>query len=197
MPLASSLSASATRATATTLFAALAVAAPTVAAQPGGEGGMAGQWMSPPTAQPAASETVAVSAGASLDPANPAMTPVGLWRTIDDQTGQARSLVRIEDRGQTLVGEVVEILDPARRDVLCSLCPGDRKDRPVLGLQIIRDLKRFDDRWADGRILNPEDGNIYHLRATPRDGGRKLEMHGYLSLPFLGRTQTWIRESEP
>ena len=52
-------------------------------------------------------------------------------------------------------------------------------------MQIIRELKRFADRWADGKILDPEDGKVYTLRATPVDGGRKLEMHGYIGLPLL------------
>jgi uncharacterized protein (DUF2147 family) len=135
-----------------------------------------------------------VPAGASLDQDNPAMTPVGLWRTIDDLTGKPRSLVRIRERGGVLVGRIEEIFEPSRPNPTCELCPGDRKDQPIEGLQIIHELKRFADRWADGRILNPEDGRIYKLRATPVDGGRKLEMHGYIGSPLLGRTQTWIRE---
>ncbi len=135
-----------------------------------------------------------VAAGASLDEDNPAMTPVGLWRTIDDLTGKARSLVRIRERGGVLVGRIEQIFEPSRPNPTCDLCPGDSKDQPIEGLQIIRELKRFADRWADGKILNPEDGKVYNLRATPVDGGRKLEMHGYIGLPLLGRTQTWIRE---
>ncbi|MET0509270.1 MAG: DUF2147 domain-containing protein [Burkholderiaceae bacterium] len=135
-----------------------------------------------------------VAAGASLDEDNPAMTPVGLWRTIDDLTGKARSLVRIRERGGVLVGRIEQIFEPSRPNPTCDLCPGDSKGQPIEGLQIIRELKRFADRWADGQILNPEDGKVYNLRATPVDGGRKLEMHGYIGLPLLGRTQTWIRE---
>ena len=126
-----------------------------------------------------------------------AASPVGLWRTIDDLSGQPRSLVRIVDRGDgTLVGRIEKILDPAvdQPDPVCERCEDDRRNQPIIGLEIIRGLKPQGGHWADGRILNPEDGKIYHLKATPVDAGTKLEMRGYIGLPMFGRTQTWIRE---
>ena len=124
-------------------------------------------------------------------------TPVGLWRTIDDQTGKARSLVRIVDTGNgVLVGRVEKILDPVYDvpDAVCKRCDDDRRNQPIIGLEIIRGLKPHGRSWADGRILNPEDGKIYHLKATPAEAGTKLEMRGYIGLPIFGRSQTWIRE---
>lgn len=122
-------------------------------------------------------------------------SPVGLWRTIDDRTGRARSLVRITDPGNgVLVGTVEKFLEAVPHDALCLKCDDDRRNLPVLGLEIIRGLKPRDGYWADGRILNPEDGKIYHLKATPIDGGQKLEMRGYIGMPLFGRTQVWIRE---
>jgi uncharacterized protein (DUF2147 family) len=171
----------------TMLLAGLAASAPQALAQRGGEGAPSGQ-------APATDAGPAQAPGASIDPSNPAMTAVGLWRTIDDMSGRPRSLVRISERGKVLVGEIVEVFEASAKEAVCSLCPDDRKDQPIVGLQIIRDLKRFDDRWADGFILNPEDGKIYTLRALPVDEGRKLEVRGYIGMPVLGRTQTWIRE---
>lgn len=124
-------------------------------------------------------------------------SPVGLWRTIDDLTGKPRSLVRILDSGDgVLVGRIEKILDPQvdHPDPVCERCDDDRKNQPIIGLEIIRGLKPHGGHWADGRILNPEDGKIYHLKATPVDAGNKLEMRGYIGLPMFGRTQTWIRE---
>ncbi len=78
-------------------------------------------------------------------------------------------------------------------DVKCSKCEGDRKDKPVLGLEIIRGAKKADgkDVWEGGKILDPENGRNYTLRLTPIEGGKKLEVRGSIG-PF-GRTQTWIR----
>lgn len=124
-------------------------------------------------------------------------SPIGLWQTIDDQTGKPRSLVRILDGGDgILVGRIEKILDPRidHPDPVCERCDDDRKDQPIIGLEIIRGLKPHGGHWAGGRILNPEDGRIYHLKATPVDAGTKLEMRGYIGLPMFGRTQIWIRE---
>lgn len=122
-------------------------------------------------------------------------SPLGLWRTIDDRTGKSRSLVRIVDRGDgVLVGRIERILEPLTSDPVCEKCEDDRRNQPIEGLEIIRGLKPDDGCWSGGRILNPEDGKIYHLKATPIDGGQKLEMRGYIGMPLFGRTQVWIRE---
>ena len=124
-------------------------------------------------------------------------TPVGLWKTIDDKTKKERSLVRIADNGGVLSGRIEKRLDPdAKADDVCDKCSDDRKGKPLQGLEIIRGVKKSDSddkRWDGGRILDPEDGADYKVRLTPADGGRKLEVRGYIGAPLLGRTQTWIR----
>ncbi|MDR7330981.1 DUF2147 domain-containing protein [Roseateles asaccharophilus] len=120
-------------------------------------------------------------------------TPVGLWKTIDDDGKTAKSLVRISEQGGTLVGSIDKLLDPnAPADSKCDKCTDDRKDKPVLGLQIIRGVKPDGDGvWGGGEILDPNNGKTYRTRLKPVDGGKKLEMRGYIG-PFY-RTQTWIR----
>ncbi|MGC3946794.1 MAG: DUF2147 domain-containing protein [Chryseolinea sp.] len=120
-------------------------------------------------------------------------TPVGLWKTIDDDGKTAKSLVRISEQGGTLVGSIDKLLDPtAPADSKCDKCTDDRKDKPVLGLQIIRGVKAEGDGvWGGGEILDPNNGKTYRTRLKPVDGGKKLEMRGYIG-PFY-RTQTWIR----
>jgi uncharacterized protein (DUF2147 family) len=124
-------------------------------------------------------------------------TPVGLWKTIDDRSRKERSLVRISDHGGVLSGRIEKRLDPdAKAEDVCDKCSDDRKGKPIGGLEIIRGVKKSDgddNRWDGGRILDPEDGADYKVRLTPSDGGRKLEVRGYIGAPFLGRTQTWIR----
>lgn len=197
------------------LVASLVLFAPLAAAQsvvPGDPGAIAPPKAEPPAGRATAGAPVEAKATGSrgihvLDgtiveepPAFGAAdltTPVGLWRTIDDQTGRPRSLVRIVDSGDgVLVGRVEKILDPAfdRPDAVCERCDDDRRNQPIIGLEIIRGLKPHGRSWADGKILNPEDGKIYHLKATPAEAGTKLEMRGYIGLPIFGRSQTWIRE---
>jgi uncharacterized protein (DUF2147 family) len=120
-------------------------------------------------------------------------TPVGLWKTIDDDGKTAKSLVRISEQAGTLVGSIDKLLDPKdQNDPKCDKCTDDRKDKPVVGLQIIRGVKsEGDGTWGGGEILDPNNGKTYRTRLKPVDGGKKLEMRGYIG-PFY-RTQTWIR----
>ena len=120
-------------------------------------------------------------------------SPVGLWKTIDDDGKTAKSLVRISEQGGTLVGSIDKLLDPKDPgDAKCDKCSDDRKDKPVVGLQIIRGVKAEGDGiWGGGEVLDPNNGKTYRTRLKPVDGGKKLEMRGYIG-PFY-RTQTWVR----
>ena len=121
-------------------------------------------------------------------------TPVGLWKTIDDETKQEKSLVRIVDSGGTLTGKVEKITDPAKQDSKCDKCGDERKDKPVLGMLLVRNTKQSaDDKdiWDGGDILDPNNGKVYRLRLKPIDGGKALEVRGYIG-PFF-RNQTWLR----
>ena len=108
-------------------------------------------------------------------------TPAGLWKTIDDDGKTEKSTVRIAINGGVLTGKVEHITDPAKADEKCVKCEDDRKDKPIVGLDIIRGDK----------ILDPENGREYRLRLTPIEGGGKLQVRGYLG-PFY-RTQVWVR----
>lgn len=121
-------------------------------------------------------------------------SPVGLWKTIDDKSGKERSHVRIVESGGVLTGKIEKRLDAnAKPDDVCDKCGDDRKGKPVLGLEIIRGVKKADGEphWEGGQVLDPEIGKTYKLRLTPLDGGKKLEMRGYVG-PFY-RNQLWIR----
>jgi len=122
-------------------------------------------------------------------------SPVGLWKTIDDDGKTAKSLVRISEQGGALVGNIEKLLDPKDpSDAKCDKCKGDRKDKPVVGLQIIRGVKaQGDGVWGGGEILDPKDGETYKTRLKPIDGGARLEVRGYIGAPLFGRTQTWVR----
>jgi uncharacterized protein (DUF2147 family) len=118
-------------------------------------------------------------------------TPAGLWKTIDDHTGQDKSLVRISDAGGVVTGRVEMLLHPTNPNPLCDKCRDDRHGKPIAGLSIIDGLRQDGGVWDGGRILDPQNGRIYTVRLKPIDGGRKLEVRGYFG-PFF-RTQTWLR----
>jgi uncharacterized protein (DUF2147 family) len=135
---------------------------------------------------------IALAAGAATAVAQ--TSPVGLWRNVDDKTGEAKAEIRITDSGGALSGHIERVLaKDAKPNELCVECPGDRKDKPMAGLEIIRGGSRAEgkDVWEGGRILDPENGKEYRASLTPVDGGQKLEVRGYLG-PFW-RTQTWTR----
>jgi len=122
------------------------------------------------------------------------MTPEGLWRSIDDKTGEPKSEIRIRSNGGALEGRIEKLLRKgADPNAKCVECKDELKDQPMVGLQIIKGAKKADgkDVWEDGKILDPENGKFYTLRLTPADGGKKLDVRGSIG-PF-GRTQTWQR----
>ena len=134
---------------------------------------------------------LAAVAGAAIAQA----TPAGLWKTIDDKTKAEKSLVRITDAGGVYTGKVEKILSD-KPDAKCTECTDARKDQPVQGMVILRDIKQdASDKglWVGGDILDPNDGKIYKVQLKPVDGGKKLDVRGYIGTPLLGRTQTWIR----
>jgi len=123
------------------------------------------------------------------------MSPVGVWKTIDDDTKKEKSLVRITESNGVLSGRIEKLLDPdTRPDTVCEKCTDERKGQPVLGMTILRNLKPgADDKtvFEGGDITDPNNGKVYRARLKPVDGGRKLEMRGYIG-PFY-RTQVWLR----
>jgi uncharacterized protein (DUF2147 family) len=138
------------------------------------------------------SSVLLIAAGfATLASAN---SPVGQWHTIDDSTGEIKSLVVIVEQQGQVRGRVEKLLrKDADQNAKCEKCSDDRKNKPILGLEIIRGAKKASSKnvWEDGEILDPENGKTYGLRLTPVENGAKLEVRGSIG-PF-GRTQTWVR----
>jgi uncharacterized protein (DUF2147 family) len=137
--------------------------------------------------------TLAGLLSAALVHAQPTDTPVGLWQTIDDETRQPKALVRILEEGGQLVGRVEKILSD-RPDAVCEACTDARRGKPVQGMTILTGLRKDGQAWTGGEILDPKNGKVYQARATLADGGRKLDVRGFIGVALIGRTQTWIRE---
>ena len=125
-----------------------------------------------------------------------ASTPAGLWQTVSDRTGQPGGLVRVVEVDGEYIGTVVAVFSPPAPDPhpLCNLCEGDLKDKPVVGMIILRGVRRSGDSYSTGRILDPDEGQVYKCRIALLDEGRKLEVRGFIGIPLLGRSQTWSRK---
>jgi len=121
------------------------------------------------------------------------MTPVGTWHSIDDASGKPKAEISIRESGGGLVGRVERSLQAPSPEPLCNLCTDDRKGQPKIGMEIIRGAQRSgaDAVWEGGTILDPENGKVYKLRLTPQDGGKTLQVRGYIG-PFF-RNQLWQR----
>lgn len=115
---------------------------------------------------------------------------LGTWKAIDDVDGQASSHIQLESRDGRVYGKVVKLLE-VPDDVVCELCEGTNKNKPVLGLEIITDMKKSGDSYKGGRILDPENGKTYKCRIQLVND--VLEVRGYIGIVALGRTQKWYR----
>lgn len=121
-----------------------------------------------------------------------AQSVMGKWKTFDDETGDAKSIVHITERDGKIYGKVVEILNPAKKDAKCMNCSGADKDKPVLGLEILKGLSKDGGEYNGGKILDPSKGKLYKCTVS-LDGKDKLKVRGYVGFSLLGRTQTWTR----
>lgn len=121
-------------------------------------------------------------------------TPVGRWKTIDDRSGKPRSVVRIFEQGGRLFGRIEAGFDPRENERVCNLCSDERRDQPLRGLLILRNLVPDGEAWSGGDILDPDNGTVYRCTVRLADGGRKLVVRGYVGVSLFGRSQTWERE---
>ncbi len=121
-------------------------------------------------------------------------TPVGLWKNIDDVTGKPKALIRITEANGELSGKIEKLFrDPTEdQNPKCIKCEGAKKDQLVLGMVILQGLKKDDNEYNGGTILDPDNGKEYKSKLKLVDG--KLNVRGYIGFPMLGRSQIWLRE---
>jgi len=119
-----------------------------------------------------------------------AQSPIlGKWNTVDDNTGETKSVVEIFERKGIVFGKVVKLIDPPEPDPVCEKCPTDdnRFGKKIIGMEIIKNMKKSGDEYVDGDILDPEQGKVYRCKLWIEEGS--LKVRGYWG-PFY-RTQTW------
>ena len=122
-------------------------------------------------------------------------SPVGMWKTLDDKTGEARSVIKVWTEKGELSGQITKLFRKPDKNPnpLCDKCTGENKDKPVIGMTIMWGLKQDGDEWNGGQILDPDDGKIYKCKVEVVEGGKKLEVRGFIGFALIGRTQTWVR----
>lgn len=140
-------------------------------------------------------------AGAGAVSATDLSTPVGTWQQVDDATGKVKSIIEISELNGQLQGRILQLLNRDPADVArdgehpkCTKCDGALKNQPIEGMTMMWGVRKDGDIWDGGRILDPKNGKIYKVKLTLEDGGRKLDVHGYIGFALLGRSQTWERQ---
>lgn len=118
-------------------------------------------------------------------------SPVGTWKTVDDETGEAKSYVEIFEQDGKLHGKLVKLLRVAE-DTTCEKCPGDKKDKPLMNMVILWDLETYKDYWSYGKIMDPNNGKTYKCSLW-MEGNDQVKLRGYIGISALGRNQTWHR----
>lgn len=128
-------------------------------------------------------------------------TPAGTWKTIDDTTHKPKSIVVITENNGQYQATIKELLNRTPEDIakegakpVCVECDGDRKNQPIVGMNIMWGVTQDDDVWDGGKILDPKTGKIYKVKLKMLDNGQKLDVHGYIGFALLGRSQTWERQ---
>ncbi len=126
--------------------------------------------------------------------ADVSVSPIGLWKTFDDKTGQARAIVRIYEQNGRLFGRIEQTFKPGGERRVCAPCTDERKNQPIVGLVIIRNMKPDGNEYEGGDILDPESGSVYHCKMHLERNGARLVLRGYIGFSLLGRSQTWERQ---
>jgi len=123
-------------------------------------------------------------------------SPVGLWKTIDDTSGKPTALIRITEQQGELQGKIEKLFRTPGEDPnpTCVQCKDARKDQPIVGMTIVSGLKKSGKEYDGGEILDPKNGKVYRSTLTVRDGGKKVEVRGYVGMPMFGRSQVWLRQ---
>ncbi|MGO6984284.1 DUF2147 domain-containing protein [Rhizobium leguminosarum] len=121
-------------------------------------------------------------------------SPIGVWKNIDDATGKPRAIIRITESNGILQGKVEKVFLAPNESPTCKKCEGALKDAPVVGLVILRGLKKDGADYTGGEILDPDSGKVYSSKVSLTDGGKKLNVRGFIGVSLLGRSQIWVRQ---
>lgn len=123
----------------------------------------------------------------------------GYWKTFARKTKEANSIVKIWLEERNLKGKIVKLFpkpgeDP---DPKCTKCKGDNKDKQIFGMEILWNFVGQGRNWKSGKILDPDNGKVYHCKMTLSEDGKTLKIFGYIKMLIkIGRSESWIRVKE-
>lgn len=122
-----------------------------------------------------------------------AQSVFGRWKTIDDRTGNPKGIIEIYKKDGFLYGKVIKILEDGKENAKCTKCKGELKDKPVIGMTIIKKAKENEDgEWKGKYLFDPEQAMTFRCKIWLNpDDSDELKVRGYLA--FIYRTQTWVR----
>lgn len=121
----------------------------------------------------------------------------GYWQTIDTKTNKPSSIIWVRAVNHVYEGSIVKIYkeDHHLPTDICTHCTGNQKNKPMLGLTIIKAMRCSAYACTDGRVLDPRDGSLYHASMALIDNGNRLKLRGYIGIPLFGKTVVWNRVS--
>ena len=134
-------------------------------------------------------------AGHPVHAADEAQSPLGLWRTIDDNTGKPRGIVRVYEQDGRYFARIERSLTPGEEGRKCTACTDEHKDQPFIGLLLMRNVKLEKGEYSGGDILDPDTGSVYRCNFKLEDGGKTLVVRGFMGVSLFGRSQRWLREA--
>ncbi len=123
-----------------------------------------------------------------------AQSVLGKWKTIDDETGKEKSIVEVYEKDGKVYGKIISLLnrEPGDENPICDKCTDDRKGKHIVGMEIIRDMKKDGKKYEDGTIMDPANGKTYDCKMwIDEDNPKILKVRGYIA--FFYRTQTWYK----
>jgi uncharacterized protein (DUF2147 family) len=120
-------------------------------------------------------------------------SPVGKWKTIDDKTNKAMSIIEIYEQDDMLFGKIIELLQEkdGGKGKLCDKCKGADLNKPIVGMVIMKGLKADGDEYSGGTVMDPDNGKVYKCKIEVIEGGAKLKVRGYIGVSLAGRNQFW------
>ncbi|HEY3731710.1 MAG TPA: DUF2147 domain-containing protein [Steroidobacteraceae bacterium] len=124
-------------------------------------------------------------------------SPAGWWQPIDQKTGKPLGLIRIYEQNGLFFGQVEPASPDDDRSRRCTRCTDERRDQPIIGLVLIRNMRLQGDEYQGGDILDPDTGRVYRCKFRLTDGGRQLIMRGFFGVSLFGRSQIWRRAEAP
>lgn len=122
-----------------------------------------------------------------------AQTIFGKWENRDEDTNKVDSVIEVYEKNGKAYAKIIEITNPDRKNALCDKCNDHRKNKPILGMDILTGLSKNGKEWSGGEILDPKKGKIYNCFIELK-GKNKLKVRGYIGLSLFGRTVYWHRQ---